>query len=307
LVDDVWRRDFTVNALYYDAVTHQVLDFCNAIEDLRNKQLKLMGDPLTRYQEDPVRLLRAIRFKAKLNFQLESETAKPLMTHGYLIGNVPAARLFDEVLKMFIKGYGKVVLDDLIEYDLLQFLFPQTDKFVKTESGYAGKIMQEAMQNTDKRIAIRKNVSPVFFFAVMLWAPIESLAGEYIETGTAPINAWTQAALEVFSAQQASINIPRRVGIPAQNVVIMQARFSHMHGRRVLWLLQQARFRAAYDLMLLRAQFGLVPKETAEWWTHIQTLNQSEKEALVFKKTSGKKKSRSKKRKRRKPKPVKPE
>ncbi|NNC98505.1 MAG: polynucleotide adenylyltransferase PcnB [Gammaproteobacteria bacterium] len=299
LEDDVWRRDFTVNALYYDSTNKEILDFCDALSDIRNKRLSLMGDPLTRYQEDPVRLLRAVRFKSKLGFELETNTKKPLHTHGHLLGNIPAARLFDEVLKMFIKGHGAAVYKDLREYDLFEHLFPATNPLVVSNHLHAHDVIKQAMLNTDERVAIGKNVSPVFFFAIMLWAPIEKLAGKYLQSGATAINAWTQAALEIFSAQQSVISVPRRIGIPAQNVVIMQARFQYMHGRRVFWLMQQPRFRAGYDLMLLRVQFGLEKPEVAEWWTNIQTLDRDAQEDLAYKSRSGGKKSGKRKRRRR--------
>ena len=282
LQDDVWRRDFTVNALYYDTTTQEVVDYCDGMQDIKSKTIRLMGDPLTRYQEDPVRLLRAVRFKSKLGFKLHKATEKPISTHPHLLSTVPAARLFDEVLKMFIKGYGAAVFADVLHYGLLEYLFPETHKIIQKKKLPAKDLIMQAMLNTDKRITIGKTVSPVFFFAVMLWPAIEDLANTYIKSGDSPVNSWTHAALRLFSNQQSSISIPRRIGVPAQNVLIMQPRFDVPKGRRVFWMLEQPRFRAAYDLMLLRSEFGLVKEETAEWWTKIQTLDHGEKEVLVF-------------------------
>jgi poly(A) polymerase len=306
LEDDVWRRDFTVNALYYDASTQEILDFCGGLDDVKSKTLKLMGDPLTRYQEDPVRFLRAVRFKSKLGFSIEAATEDPLYSYGHLLDSVPAARLFDEILKMFIKGHGHAVLKDLLEYDLLGFLFPSSNDLIQKNELKCRQIIEQAMLNTDKRLATGKTVSPVFFFAVMLWAPSEILAEKYIASGTPKITAWAQACQEVFSAQQTYISIPKRVGIPSQNVVMMQPRFEITKGRRVLWLISQARFRAAFDLMLLRSEFELVPKSIAEWWTRIQTLSESEREELIFadsksKKQLGATKKRSRSRKKKSP------
>ncbi len=293
LEDDVWRRDFTVNALYYDTTKEEVIDYCGGMQDIKSKTIRLMGDPLTRYQEDPVRLLRAVRFKSKLGFTLDSETEKPVSTHPHLLSTVPAARLFDEVLKMFIKGYGEPVFADVIQYGLLEYLFPETHKAIKKNNLPAKKLIAQAMQNTDRRITIGKTVSPVFFFAVMLWPAIEDLANTYIKSGDSPVNAWTHAALRLFADQQSTISIPRRIGVPAQNVLIMQPRFENPKGRRVLWMLEQSRFRAAYDLMLLRSEFGIVEVETADWWTKLQTLDENEKEVMIFgsRKSSAKKNS----------------
>ncbi len=301
LEDDVWRRDFTVNALYYDTSSHEVIDYCDGMQDIKSKTIRLMGDPLTRYQEDPVRLLRAVRFKSKLGFKLDKETEQPVSTHPHLLATVPAARLFDEVLKMFIKGYGEPVFYDVLHYGLLEYLFPETDKAIKKNNLPAKKLIAQAMQNTDQRITIGKTVSPVFFFAVMLWPAIETLANTYIKSGDSPVNAWTHAALRLFADQQSTISIPRRIGVPSQNVLIMQPRFEKPKGRRVLWMLEQSRFRAAYDLMLLRSEFGIVDSETADWWTKLQTLDQGEKEVMIFgARKPGSKKSNTKKRTRKK-------
>jgi len=305
LEDDVWRRDFTVNALYYDTSSHEVIDYCEGMLDIKAKVIRLMGDPLTRYQEDPVRLLRAVRFKSKLGFGFDKDTEKPITTHPHLLATVPAARLFDEVLKMFIKGYGAPVFKDVLHYGLLEYLFPKTDAVIKADKGPAKNLITQAMLNTDKRITIGKTVSPVFFFAVMLWPGIENLANVYIKSGDAPVNAWTHAALSLFAEQQSTISIPRRIGVPAQNVLIMQSRFENPKGRRVFWLLEQQRFRAAYDLMLLRSEFGLVSDGTADWWTKLQTLEHAEKEILIFgnrrsKSNSSKKTSKHRKKTRKK-------
>jgi len=232
LEDDVWRRDFTVNALYYDTSSQEVIDYCGGMDDIKSKTIRLMGDPLTRYQEDPVRLLRAVRFKSKLGFHFDKETEQPISSHPHLLATVPAARLLDEVLKMFIKGYGAPIFSDTLHYGLFEYLFPETHAVIHQKKGkvndIAKNLIMQAMKNTDKRITIGKTVSPVFFFAVMLWPAIENLANTYIKAGDSPVNAWTHAALRLFANQQSTISIPRRIGVPAQNVLIMQPRFDKL-------------------------------------------------------------------------------
>lgn len=273
LEDDVVRRDLTVNAFYYDVNKHMVLDYCDGLQDIKDKKIRLLGDPLTRYQEDPVRMLRAIRFKSKLGFTFAVETEKPLNTHQHLMANVPAARLLEECFKLFLKGYGRECFEQLLKYKLFGELFPQTQAMFAQNQYQCLDVIRAAMKNTDERVRIGKPVSPVFMFAVLLWAPTQKYAEESIEQGEPVITAWTQACLEAFSAQQSNVSIPRRIGIPSQSVITMQPRFALRRGRRVRWMLQQDRFRAAYDLMLLRMQVGQVDEETAQWWTDIQELD----------------------------------
>jgi len=284
LQDDVVRRDFSVNAFYYDVEKECVLDFCDGYSDIKNKTLRLLGDPLTRYQEDPVRMLRAVRFKAKLDFTYADDTQQPLTTHQHLLSSVPAARMLEECFKLFLKGHGLPCFLEMQKFGLFAELFPLTAKCLETNDYQCQQVIEQAMGNTDYRVSIDKPVSPVFLFAVLLWAPIQKIAEEYIQANEPIITAWVQASLEVFSAQQSNTSIPRRISVPSQTVVTMQPRFHLRKGRRVKWMLQQPRFRAAYDLMLLRQSAGLVDQETADWWTNIQTLNKDEQDQKIFNK-----------------------
>jgi len=251
---------------------------------------------LTRYQEDPVRMLRTIRFKAKLDFEIDAETERPLTTHQHLMSSVPAARLLEECFKLFLKGHGRDCFDQLQKYHLFGELFPQTQALVENNEYHCVDVINAAMSNTDDRVRIGKTVSPVFMFAVLLWAPTQKYADAYIEQGQPAISAWTQACLEAFAAQQSHVSIPRRIGVPSQNVIIMQPRFFLKQGKRVRWMLEQDRFRAAYDLMLLRQQAGLVDAETAQWWTAIQEDDTEAQNKKMFHAKTGKPANKKKRR-----------
>jgi poly(A) polymerase len=280
--EDVWRRDFAANGLYYNIEDFSIWDFVDGMSDIKARRLKLIGDPETRYREDPVRMLRAVRFAAKLDFSIESATEKPLRQLAYLLDGVPAARLFDEVLKLFLSGFGAKSYRLLQQYGLFEHLFPQSAAaFALPPYAYAGEMLELGLANTDARIAADKPVTPTFLFAVLLWSAVLRELNER-QAGPSPeLALLMQACDTVLRTQQSRVAIPRRFAIPMRELLMLQPRFARRSGVKSLSLLQHPRFRAAYDFLLLRAEVGVADPELAKWWTDIQVLPQEERIALV--------------------------
>lgn len=279
--DDVWRRDFTVNALYYDIADFSIIDYTSGMEDVKNRVLRLIGDPETRYREDPVRMLRAIRFAAKLGFSIHPDTEKPIYQLGHLLGDIPPARLFDEVLKLFHSGKANESLRLLRHYDLLQYLFKQTDQQLKQgDEGFA-RFIELCLHSTDERINQDKPVTPAFLFAAMLWRPVSDLADELVAAGEPVSIALQNASSMVLSKQIRTISIPKRFSMVARDIWHLQHRFKNRHGRRAQGLLGHKKFRAAYDFMCIRSQAGEITDDSCEWWTRLQTLDAGAQEKLL--------------------------
>jgi poly(A) polymerase len=280
--EDVWRRDFAANGLYYNIEDFSIWDFVDGVSDIKARRLKLIGDPETRYREDPVRMLRAVRFAAKLDFSIEPATERPIKQLAYLLDGVPAARLFDEVLKLFLSGFGAKAYQLLQQYGLFEHLFPQSAAaFALPPYAYAGEMLELGLANTDARIAADKPVTPTFLFAVLLWSAVLRELNER-QAGPSPdLALLMQACDTVLRAQQSRVAIPRRFAIPMRELLMLQPRFNRRSGVKSLSLLQHPRFRAAYDFLLLRAQVGVADPELAQWWTDIQVLPQEERVALV--------------------------
>ncbi len=280
--EDVWRRDFAANGLYYNIADLSIWDFVDGVSDVKDRRLKLIGDPETRYREDPVRMLRAVRFAAKLGFTIDADTEAPIRRLGYLLDGVPAARLFDEVLKLFLSGYGAKSFGLLQKYGLFEHLFPlSAAAFELPPYAYAREMLERGLENTDARVVADKPVTPTFLFAILLWSAVLK---ELNERGAGPapdLALLMQACDAVLKAQQARVSIPRRFAVPMRELLMLQPRFTRRSGVKALSLLQHPRFRAAYDFLLLRAQVGVADTELAEWWTRIQVLPQDERVALV--------------------------
>jgi poly(A) polymerase len=268
--EDAIRRDFTVNALYYSSADFTVLDYCCGLQDLHDRTIRLIGDPEKRYREDPVRMLRAIRFAAKLNFSIHDETAAPLVALGDLLYSIPAARLFDETLKLFMSGYGLKTYHLLRQYQLLPKLFPQSEQMIH-EQAYAEALFIEALKSTDLRIKEGKPVTPAFLYAAFLWPSIkkEMLAIQQ-DRGFDPMSAFHEAANQVVRQQQEHTSLPRRYQIIAREMWELQLRLPNNGGRRAQRLHEHIRFRAAYDFLLLREQAGEIEPGLGKWWTEYQ-------------------------------------
>jgi poly(A) polymerase len=280
--EDVWRRDFAANGLYYNIEDFSIWDFVDGVSDVKARRLRLIGDPETRYREDPVRMLRAVRFAAKLDFSIEPNTEAPIKKLAYLLDGVPPARLFDECLKLFLSGFGAKSYRLLQQYGLFDHLFPlSAAAFALPPYAYAAEMLELGLANTDARIAVDKPVTPTFLFAVLLWSAVLRELNER-QAGPAPdIAQLMQACDTVLRAQQSRVAIPRRFAVPMRELFMLQPRFNRRSGVKSLSLLQHPRFRAAYDFLLLRALVGVADPELAKWWTDIQVLPQEERVALV--------------------------
>ncbi len=280
--EDVWRRDFAANGLYYSIDDFSIWDFVDGVSDVRARRLKLIGDPETRYREDPVRMLRAVRFAAKLDFSLDPATEAPIAKLASLLDGVPPARLFDECLKLFLSGFGAKSYRLLSRYGLFEHLFPMSAAaFALPPYAYAQEMLERGLINTDERIAADKPVTPTFLFAVLLWSAVLRELNER-QAGPSPdLVLVMQACDTVLRAQQSRVAIPRRFAIPMRELLTLQPRFNRRGGVKALSLLQHPRFRAAYDFLLLRAQVGAADPELAQWWTDIQLMSHEERLALV--------------------------
>ena len=281
LEDDVWRRDFTVNALYYDIADFSIVDYTSAMDDIESRVLQLIGDPETRYREDPVRMLRAIRFAAKLDFTIHHDSEQPIFELGHLLADIPPARLYDEVLKLFHSGKGVVSLQLLRKYDLLQYLFKSADDALKQGNEKFETFIHLALESTDKRINQGKPVTPAFLFAAMLWATVDKLSDDLKQSGEPGTLAMQNASSTVLSQQVKIITIPKRFSMVVRDIWQMQHRFKFRHGRRAKTLLMHKKFRAAYDFMCIRSNAGEVNDDSCEWWTRIQTLGPQEQDILL--------------------------
>jgi poly(A) polymerase len=278
LEEDAWRRDFTVNALYYNIQDFSVVDYAGGMEDLRQGMLRLMGDPVQRYHEDPVRMLRAVRFAAKLGFRIHPGSEAPIFQLAHLLEDIPPARLFDEILKLFLGGCAVQSFELLRHYGLFAYLFPQTEACLAKElQGFPLTLLIRALQNTDSRIADGKPVTPAFLYAALLWEPLRKAMVELEAQGMGEIQALQEAAQAVESQQLARTSLPKRFGIPMREIWALQPRLRRITGMRPLKLVEHPRFRAAYDFMLLRAEAGEDLGELTRWWTEFQTLDENER------------------------------
>lgn len=268
LEEDVWRRDFTVNALYYNIADFSVVDFVGGMDDHQRGMLKLIGDAEVRYQEDPVRMLRTVRFAVKLSFNLHPDSEHAMIKLAYLLNAIPAARLNDEMLKLFLSGYAIQTFEMLRHFNLFAVLFPETDNnLASEEQGFPKLFLAKALANTDARLATGKTVTPYFLMAVFLWDPVQSLAHKKIAQGINAVIAFQEAGNEVISRQVKCTAFPKRVGLSMREVWDLQLRLERTKGAKVQRLLEHPRFRAAYDFLLLRAKTGGAEPELAQWWT----------------------------------------
>ena len=300
--EDALRRDITVNALYYNFHDFSVIDYVGGVTDLESGILRVIGNPETRFREDPVRMLRVLRFAAKLGFRIEEKTAAPIRKLGFLLDEVPAARRFEEVLKLFHGGNALTTFEILRHYGLFQYLFPMTEKSLADfESNYAAIFIPRALQNTDARIIEGKPVTPAFLYAVMLWGPVRQRQEVLVERDSSPAEALRQASGEVLSRQSAYTSIPRRFSVPMREIWNMQGRFSRRRGKMAFRLVAHERFRAAYDFLLLRTEAGELEPELSLWWTEFQEQTDAGRREMVNRLTAtGDGKGRKRRRRRKK-------
>ncbi len=282
--DDVWRRDFTINSLYYDIADFSVVDYTGGMADLQQGVIRLIGDPEQRYREDPVRMLRAIRFAAKLGFRLDEAAAAPIAELSHLLFDIAPARLFDEILKLLLSGDGVKTFEMLRQYDLFRALLPMTDEVLaEEEQGFPHMLVVHALKNTDARIAEGKPVTPAFFFAAMLWEPmLRAMPDWEAIPDMSELQAMQIAAARIVSKQAQHTAIPKRFSLPMREIWAMQPKFQQRNGRRPLKLLEHPKFRAAYDFLLLRGQAGEIDQELCDWWTRIQELEPHDQEKMLL-------------------------
>jgi poly(A) polymerase len=271
--EDAARRDFTVNAMYYDPLTGDVIDYHHGLEDAKKRVLRMIGDPATRYREDPVRIIRAVRFAAKLNhlgFKLEPRTAKPLKASVALLADVPQSRLFDEMLKLLQTGHALASIEQLKALGMAQGIYPLLDVVVeRVDSDF----VNAALRDTDRRVGEGKPVAPSFLLSCVLWADVRE--GWQVRSNDMPTFPALQEAIEdVFNARIGDVSGRGKLAGDMREIWTMQPRFDKRSGSAPFGLIDQARFRAGFDFMRLRAEVGEVEEELADWWETFSTANE---------------------------------
>lgn len=288
--EDAVRRDFTANALYYDPATQHVLDFHRGVADLKSKLLRMIGDPTTRYQEDPVRMLRAVRLSAKLGLKIDTKTEAPIRNLADLLQDVPPSRLFDEMLKLFLSGHAVESINALRAQHLHHGLLPLLD--VVLEQPLGERFVMLALKNTDDRILNGKSSNPSFLFATLLWHEVLAAWQSYQQQGNPPIPALHMAMNEVIDIQAEKMAIHNRFTATMKEIWAMQPRFEQRAGKRPYALLTHPRYRAGYDFLLLRCASGELPVEIGEWWTEFADASTERRTAMLLPDTGPKKRRR---------------
>ena len=289
--EDAMRRDFTINALYFDPATECVWDYVGGVADVKARRLRLIGDPVTRYREDPVRMLRAARLAAKLGLAIEKKTAMPIPRLAPLIQNVPPSRLFDEMEKLLLSGHAVESLKSLREHGLHHGLLPLLDVIVEQPLGQ--RFIDLALASTDERVRTGKPVSPGFLFATLLWHEVLASWNAAKTAGERPIPALHAAMDRVLEQQAERLAIPRRFEAAIKETWALQPRFEQRAGLRPSRLLEHPRFRAGYDFLRLRAESGEIPVELAHWWERFQHAEADERAAMLRPEEAPRKRRRS--------------
>ena len=276
--EDAIRRDFTVNSLMYDPATGVIRDYTGGVADLKARRLRLIGDPETRYREDPVRMLRAIRFKAKLDLELDGATGTLISELAGLLAGIPPARLLDELLKLLLGGKAWRGYCELVEFGLWEQLFSG----LLEQPATPPDLVEQAFRSTDSRVAENKPVTPGFLFAALFWPRVQSDAARRIAAGDPPIDALATAGDVAFGEYSARVAVHRRFATMAREIWMFQPRFEKRRGKRAMRLLEERRFRAAYDFLLLRARTENEVRELADFWTEVQEVDLETRERMIF-------------------------
>ncbi len=281
LAEDAKRRDFTINSLYYDPSSDTIVDFNSGVADLTKRTVRIIGDPDLRYQEDPVRILRALRFAAKLGFDIAHETAVPIHQYGAKLQGVPAARLYEEVLKLLMTGCAERSYQLLLEYGLFFCLLSKQQCYSHHEpGGFSDRLTRFALADTDARIAAGKANTPAFLFAALLWVPVWHGAATGIARGLPRQQAYDTACVENLERLSGPLSLPRRIAAITREIWLMQPRLEHCKGgAQTKRLMSHPRFRAAYDFLLLRVKAGAPLQKTATRWTHCQQPSEDSRQA----------------------------
>ena len=296
--EDAARRDFTVNALYFDPSSETIIDYHHGVADLQQKTLRMIGDPVTRYREDPVRMLRAVRLASKLDLTIDPDARQPIRELSGLIENVPPSRLFDEMLKLLTSGHAVKCVTQLRAEGLHHGLLPLLD--VILEQALGERFVMLALENTDRRVREGKPISPGFLFATLLWHDVLSKWEVLKASGERGIPALFLAMDDVLAVQAEKLAITRRVAGDIKDIWSLQPRFEQRSGKRPYGVLEQPRFKAGYDFLLLRAESGEVENELAQWWTDFMNRDGDARAAMLL----PPKPDEAKKRRRRKRKPA---
>lgn len=303
--EDAQRRDFTINAMYYNIADYSISDFAGGMQAIKDRKIALIGDPETRYREDPVRMLRAVRFAAKLNMKISKESAEPIKAMAPLMANIPPARLFEEVLKLFLSGQGLETYKLLNQFHLFEPLFPQLAPLLVHTEGKETKFVELVLTNTDNRINTGQRVTPAFIFAAFMWYPLEERCQQLMaEGGLNHFDAFNLALNDVMHRQIQRIMIPKRFSIPVRDIWQLQNRLPKRYGRRAYQMLEHPKFRAAYDFLLMRGQIeGGQLLELADWWTDFQEADEAGRKVMLNALREKEGGPTRRPRKRRKPKP----
>ena len=280
--EDALRRDFTVNALYYNIADFSIHDWANGVRDIESRTLRLIGDPATRYREDPVRMLRAVRFAAKLDFDMDAATEAPIRELAPLLLQIPPARLFDEILKLFLAGHALDTFHALRHHGLFPMLFPEADEALQVLP-WAEPLMERALANTDDRIRRDRPVTPAFLIGAILWPAVTLRHQALIDDGMPEVPALHSAAQQVVGRQLKHVSIPKRFSIPMREIWDLQMHMPKRHGKRAIQTLEHPRFRAAYDFLLLREEAGEIDPGLGTWWTAFQDADEHEQRRLLQK------------------------
>jgi poly(A) polymerase len=279
--EDATRRDFTINAMYYDPETQTVVDYHGGIKDAKKLTIRMIGDPLTRYREDPVRIIRAVRFAAKLNplgFKLDSKTAKPLVESQVLLADVPQSRLFDEMLKLLQTGHSLATIAQLKALGMARGIYPLLDVVVERAEQ---PFVNAALQDTDRRVNEGKPVAPSFLLACVLWADVRDGWADRLARKHHPFPALQDAIDEVFNSRIGDVSGRGKLAADMREIWMMQPRFDKRTGNTPFSLVDQPRFRAAFDFMRLRADVGEVDVVLADWWQEFSQASDAVREDLV--------------------------
>jgi poly(A) polymerase len=282
-IEDAARRDFTINALYYDPVTQIVVDYHHGLKDLKKQTLRMIGDPATRYREDPVRLLRVVRFAAKLGFTIEPATKKPMAEAAKLLDNIPQSRLFDEMIKLLQTGHALASVAELRKQGLSQLfplLAPLMGEALAPKSKHI-QFIESALADTDKRVAEDRSVAPSFMLACLMWHDVRERWQAALAKGVHAVPALQESIDAVFDARIGDISGRGKLGADMREIWLMQPRFERRTGSSPFSLIDQPRFRAAYDFLRLRADCGEIDAELADWWEDFALGTSEERDALI--------------------------
>ena len=296
--EDALRRDFTANALYYTIDGFRIIDFANGLQDIENRLLRMIGDPATRYREDPVRLLRAVRFAAKLGFDIEKKTRAPMNELAPLLESISPARIFDETLKLLTGGQAEKTFDLLRQFKIGDVLFPATMVCTKDPQTPEAQLLRLAMRNTDRRLDQGKTVTPAFLYAAILWPPLQQQLRNNVDERLATLPEQQEAANQVILRQIKVTAIPKRFSIATREIWELQLRLQVRTRRAAETVFAHPRFRAGYDFLLLREEAGEALDGIGQWWTDFQIGDKNQQEQMLESLGKG---GSTKRRRRRKP------